>query len=191
MRLLFLTNRANALRARISNTFTLPERFKGTVVEKWAKYWTGLVRDYKDVGVDVVKFGYNKPRKALVITGASLGLYACVKRNPDEEVFLQLLRQWNNKLILVSPTEQNVIAKEYVRDLELVLNRNTLRTLSLGFCTLLWVDLYSKDDCTYKAICEYTGVDYLKFYQYIIDIGFWNRYWRLDWKMRNFDINYL
>lgn len=25
----------------------LPEKFKGTIVEKWANYWTGLARDYK------------------------------------------------------------------------------------------------------------------------------------------------
>jgi hypothetical protein len=28
-------------------TIQLPEKFKGTIVERWANYWKGLARDYK------------------------------------------------------------------------------------------------------------------------------------------------
>lgn len=30
----------------------LPEKFKGTIVERWANYWKGLARDYKGNFVD-------------------------------------------------------------------------------------------------------------------------------------------
>lgn len=38
-----------------ANKIEIPERFKGTVVEKWAGYWKNLYRDYYDVADGVVK----------------------------------------------------------------------------------------------------------------------------------------
>jgi len=75
--------------------------------------------------------------------------------------------------------------------LERAVNQKKLRLLSLGIITLMWVDLYDEDDCTYPAICEYTSVGFLNFHERIIDVGFWNEFWRLKHKMRNYDINYL
>lgn len=36
----------NSALARIPRP-QLPERFKGTIVERWVNYWKGLARDYK------------------------------------------------------------------------------------------------------------------------------------------------
>ncbi|XP_067639844.1 mitochondrial import inner membrane translocase subunit Tim29 [Eurosta solidaginis] len=191
MRLFSLRNPLASLRTRISNKFTLPERLKGTVVEKWAQYWRSLGSDYSGVVVDVIKGARSKPRKALAITGTAYTLYQCALHNPDEEELMHSLRGWSNQMAMVSKTMQNPVSATYLRDLEIAINENRLRTFSLGICTILWVDLYDKDDCTYPAICLYTQVDYANFWKHIVDVGFWDHYWRLEWKMHNFDINYL
>lgn len=36
----------NSALARIPRPH-LPEKFKGTIVERWVNYWKGLARDYK------------------------------------------------------------------------------------------------------------------------------------------------
>ncbi|XP_036319148.1 mitochondrial import inner membrane translocase subunit Tim29 [Rhagoletis pomonella] len=191
MRLFSIKNRLVSLRTRISDKFTLPERFKGTVVEKWAQYWRGLVSDYTDVVVDVAKGARAKPRKALAIASTGYGLYQCARHNPDEEAFMHSFRGWTNQMAMVPKTLRNPVSESYLRELEKAINENKLRTFSLGFCTILWTDLYDKDDCTFPAICKYTQVDYTNFWERILDIGFWDHYWRLEWKMRNFDVNYL
>lgn len=191
MRLFSLSNRFANIRSRISDKFTLPERFKGTVVEKWAQYWRGLASDYGDVVIDVAKNARTKPRKALIYTGIGYGLYQCAKHNPDEEAFMHSLRGWSNQMLMVPKTLHNPVSSAYLRELEIAINENKLRTFSLGICTILWTDLYDKEDCTYSAVCKYTQVDYINFWKYIVDIGFWDHYWRLEWKMHNFDINYL
>ncbi|XP_054730135.1 mitochondrial import inner membrane translocase subunit Tim29 [Anastrepha obliqua] len=191
MRIFSLNNRFAALRTRISDMFTLPERFKGTVVEKWAQYWQGLVSDYTEVVFDVAKSARAKPRKALVIAGTGYGLYQCAKHNPDEEAFMHALRGWSNQMAMVAKALHNPESEAYLRELEKAINENKLRTFSLGICTILWMDLYDKDDCTYPAICQYTQVDYTNFWQRIVDVGFWDHYWRLESKMHNFDVNYL
>ncbi|ALC48519.1 CG14270 [Drosophila busckii] len=193
MRLLNLGvgKRVTALRVRLEDKFTLPERFKGTVVEKWANYWKGLMRDYSEVAINVVKESYNKPKKALFYGGATLFLYEAAKRSPDQEAFNTLMRNQTNRLITLPPAQQNPESAQYMLMLERAINHKKLRLLPLGICTIVWVDMYDEDDCTYPAICEYTTVGMLNFHERIIDVGFWNNFWRLRWKMRNYDISYL
>ncbi|XP_023169491.1 mitochondrial import inner membrane translocase subunit Tim29 [Drosophila hydei] len=191
MRLLKVGSRMTALRARLEEKFTLPARFKGTVVEKWANYWKGLLRDYSEVGLGVIKESYSKPKKSIAYGTGIVALYQMAKRNPDNLAFMTLLRKQTNRMITLPPAQQNPESAEYLIMLERAINQKKLRLLSLGFFTLMWVDLYDDDDCTYPAICEYTTVGYINFYERIIDVGFWNQFWRLKWKMRNYDINYL
>ncbi|EDW65673.1 mitochondrial import inner membrane translocase subunit Tim29 [Drosophila virilis] len=191
MRLLKVGNRMAALRVRLEEKFTLPERFKGTVVEKWANYWKGLLRDYSEVAVGVIKESYAKPKKTLAYGTCLIALYQTAKNNPDHLAFMTLLRKQTNRMITLPPAQQNPESAEYLIMLERAINQKKLRLLSLGFFTLMWVDMYDEDDCTYPAICEYTTVGLLNFHERIIDVGFWNQFWRLKWKMRNYDINYL
>ncbi|XP_034119388.1 mitochondrial import inner membrane translocase subunit Tim29 [Drosophila sulfurigaster albostrigata] len=191
MRLLRVGDRLSALRVRIEEKFTLPERFKGTVVEKWTNYWKGLLRDYGEVGAGVVKESYANPKKALAYGTGVLTLYLAARNNPDEAAFMTLLRKQTNRMVTLPPDQQNPDSANYLTMLERAVNQKKLRLLSLGICTLMWVDLYDEDDCTYPAVCEYTSVGLLNFHQRIIDVGCWNEFWRLKHKMRNYDINYL
>ncbi|KAH8356148.1 mitochondrial import inner membrane translocase subunit Tim29 [Drosophila serrata] len=183
--------RITALRQRLADKLVMPERLKDTFVEKWIKYWNGLMRDYSEVAVGVVRESYAKPKKALFYGTGLVLLYQSAVNNPGEDCFMTLLRRDSNRMITVAKDQQNPVATEYLRTLEQAINQKKLRLLSLGICTLLWVDLYDEDDCTYPAICEYTKVGFLNFHERVIDVGFWNEFWRLKWKMRNFDVNYL
>ncbi|XP_030382574.1 mitochondrial import inner membrane translocase subunit Tim29 [Scaptodrosophila lebanonensis] len=184
-------SRVLALQQRIGEKFTLPERFKGTFVEKWTTYWKGLVRDYSEVAVGVVKESYAKPKKALFYGTGIVALYQAAARNPGEEAFMTQLRHQSNRMITVAMKQQNPVSANYLLMLERAINQNKLRLLPLGIFTLVWVDLYDADDCTYPAICEYTSVSIWNFHERVIDVGFWNQFWRLKWKMRNYDVNYL
>ena len=191
MRILFLSNRVAALRESVSQKFSLPERFKGTVVEKWANYWRGLVSDYTEVAVGVVREARNKPKKALVLGTITYGLCSAYSRNPDVETLMSCLRYWNNEMSLVPGQLRNPESVEYLTELEQAVNQHRIRTISLGVLTLLWLDKFDEDDCTYGAVCDYTRVRYWNLPQQIVDVGFWNQFWRLRWKMNNYDVNYL
>ncbi|XP_043658622.1 mitochondrial import inner membrane translocase subunit Tim29 [Drosophila teissieri] len=191
MQFLRVGGRITALRQRFADRIQMPERFKGTFVEKWVQYWNGLVRDYTEVAVGVVRESYTKPKKALLYGTGMLFVYQAGLKNPGEEAFMTLLRGATNRMITVPAELQNPVSADYLLTLERAINQKKLRLLSLGICTILWVDLYDEDDCTYPAICEYTNVGVFNFHERIIDVGFWNQYWRLKWKMHNYDVNYL
>jgi len=56
-------------------------------VEKWARYWKGLLVDYKDAVKDTVLESRQKPGKAITYA-AALGLIgAAIKRNPPEQAY--------------------------------------------------------------------------------------------------------
>lgn len=191
MRILALRPRLASLSTRISNKFTLPERFKGTVVEKWAIYWKGLFSDYGEVLSNLAKDAVKNPKKSAIYGTIGYALYASGENNPDEEALVYALRHYNNNMVMVETTLQNPESAEYLRMMEQSINQGTLRLLSLGICTLLWLDIHDKDVCVYSAICNHTKVGYWNFHERIVDVGFWNHWWRLDWKMRNFDASYL
>lgn len=125
MRLLRVGDRMTALRVRLEEKFTLPERFKGTVVEKWTNYWKGLLRDYAEVGVGVVKESYAKPKKALVYGAGGLSIYLAARNNPDERAFMTLLRKQTNRMVTLPPEQQNRESTDYLVMLERAVNQKS------------------------------------------------------------------
>lgn len=143
------------------------------------------------MAVGVVKEARDKPRKALIYAALGYGLLEAFERNPNEDTLICRLRHWNNEMALIPQTLRNAESEEYLKNLEQAVNQHRIRTLSLGCFTILWLDKYDSDDCTFPAICEYTRVRYWNLPQHIVDIGFWNEFWRLRMKMHNYDVNYL
>lgn len=69
------------------------------------------------------------------------------------------------------------------------LNIAFLFRLSLGFCSLLWLDNYSKVCGVYKSQCEYLKPRYLTMHERIVDVGFLGKWLVIGKKMEEFDIN--
>lgn len=169
----------------------LKERIRGTIWEKWFNYWKSVAHDYNEVAIGLLKGSREKPMRALAYLTSGYGIYQCALHNPDEQVFLERYNKARNDLILVSTELRNPITIDYLQRLQLDLNQQRQRFLSLGLFTIMWEDMYDRDDCTYPAQCEYTKVTFWNFHKRILDIGFWNRFWRLEWNLRNYDVNYL
>lgn len=171
------------------NNFEVPERFKGTMVEKWATYWKGVVRDYRDVALDVGKQMKEKPVRASIYS--ALGAFAIYsfKHNPNEREFIEQLRLHNNNIILVDPVCHNPTSTQYLIFLERCYNEGIVRRLNIGVCSLLRLDNYYRAISLYKATCSYTKPELLTWYERIIDIGFLDKWWKVDGKMTDYDIN--
>jgi Translocase of the Inner Mitochondrial membrane 29 len=169
--------------------YELPERFRGTIVEKWAKYWRQLVSDYKDMVIDTGRDMRNKPFKTSVYLGLLTGSYLCCKNNPDEQSFFEEIRKYNNEMMLLAEPCQNPVSVDHLVFVERCKNAGLLRRLTLGVVSFIWVDNYDKDLALYKSTCSYLKPEYLKFHERVIDVGFWNKWWTLSEKMVDYDIN--
>lgn len=169
--------------------FHVPNKVKGTVIEKWIKYWEGLINDYVEVFRDTVQESKNKPFKtgAIVATGSFLTF--AMYNNPTEQEFRDSLLQYQNLFGLVGKPVRNPSADVYLKNLENSYNFGLIRRLSLGVCCLMWIDNYDEALGIYKAQCEYLKPKYLTFYERIIDFGFLNKFWVLEKSMEDYDVN--
>ena len=171
-------------------SFQFPEKFKGTIVEKLKNYVVQIKNDYTEVLMDSLKTMRGKPLKSSIYGSLAFSLYYCCKNNPDEASLNEQLISYEQDLSMVAVEMHNKKSTEYLKYLEGARNEGILRRFSIGFASFLWISDYNPELASYKATCEHLQPQYLKFHERIIDIGFLNKFWKLDNKMKNYDINY-
>lgn len=87
---------------------------------------------------------------------------------------------------------ENIRNEESVKHIELVerfFNEGILRRMNFGIFSIIWLDNYDRDCFLYKAVCPYIRLHFLEFFERIIDIGVLDRWWIMEKKMMNYDIN--
>lgn len=171
------------------DSVTLPERFKGTIVEKWAKFWKDLCVDYREVVTENYSSARNNPKRTLMVF-TTLGLVTyCFKTNPDEFSFREQLINYANELSLVGELARNPVTDEHFLFIESCYNAGLVRRLSCGAFSVMWIDNYDKACAVYKSSCSYLKPRYLTFYERIIDVGFLNKWWWISNVMADYDVN--
>lgn len=84
---------------------------------------------------------------------------------------------------------RNPVSVQHIKWLEQCYNEGLIRRLNLGILSLIWLDNYDRDCYIYKAVCPYLKPRYVTFYERIVDVGFLERWWLLERKMKDYDIN--
>lgn len=169
--------------------FQIPERAKGTVVEKWIKYWEGLINDYVEVFRDTAEESRNKPLKTAALVAAGSFITFAIYNNPTEQDYRDRVIYYQNLYGLVGKPIRNPGAEVYLKSLENSFNYRLIRRFSLGVCSVIWLDNYDPGLGIYKAQCEYLKPKYVTFHERIIDIGFLNKFWALEKNMEDYDVN--
>lgn len=184
----FIKSKYETIQNRI-NSIAIPEKYKGTLAEKLLLYWKGLILDYRDVIIDVGKHIKEKPMRSSIYAGLGATTVYCFKHNPSEMDFIEQLRLHNANLILVDKSCHNPISSEQSIFLERCYNQKIVRRLTIGVCSFLWIDDYDRALGLYKATCKYTKPDYSSWYQRVVDIGFLDKWWKIDERMHDYDVN--
>ncbi|CAG9804496.1 unnamed protein product [Chironomus riparius] len=167
----------------------LPEKLKGTIVERWINYWKGLGRDYKEVGKDTLKFMKANPVKSSIYGSIGLSSYISYKTNPTFEQYTDQLRTAQNLIGMVFPESQNPKTLGYLRYMEHCRNEERIRISSFALFSFIWVHDNSNHLSTADAKCDYLKPTYSSMYDRIVDFGFYGTYWNLKKQMENYDVN--
>ena len=175
---------------KLSDKLVLPEKYKGTAIEKWTKYWKQVVKDYIDVTKDIVKSAQDRPRRAMVLYGSGGFALYCITVNPTYQDYLAQLRNYQCEMTFVAEPVRSPTAVKYLQFLESNHNEGRLRRMSLGVFSIMWIADYNKDLNLYKAICKYLGPEILTFHTRIVDFGILEKWWIMDRKMVDYDVNF-
>lgn len=123
-----------------------------------------------------------------MLLGLAAGYY-CFKNNPDECSYREDLLTNEMKLSQVGRSMRNPESIKHVTLMKDCINTNTLRRFSLGIFSIMWIDNSSNNCKSYKCTCNYLKPQIINLHERIADVGFINKWWILDRKMIDYDIN--
>ncbi|KAM9456706.1 mitochondrial import inner membrane translocase subunit Tim29 [Clarias gariepinus] len=162
------------------------ERLRDGRAGVWCR---SLLRDYKEACREIFVGASERPLKASLYVALFGGAYVCYYTNPDEMSFQSRILETSNQLALLSPWIRSGTSDGHVQSLAKLRNEGRLRYISLGIISLVYMADYDPEPNLYEARCSALSVPWAQLPQRVLDIGFVGRWWLLENKMENYDIN--
>ncbi|XKL68237.1 hypothetical protein PGB90_003728 [Kerria lacca] len=180
----------NIFKSSKDSSETTDEAKKSSIFQKWTTFWKLLFNDYRDVIIDISKHAKEHPVKTSVWFSIFGSTATCCALNPDELQYRENIIQKSNELIFVGKQIRNPAADEYLQTIEWYYNQGLVKRINFGVFCLILCNFKNEKSGLFKDNLSYVQPTYSEIIQnYIIDIGFWNKYWLLDKKMIDYDIN--
>ncbi|CAL7941807.1 unnamed protein product [Xylocopa violacea] len=182
---------ANSVNDAISQTKSaeVSEKVKSSVIERWTVYWKNIYADYKEVALNTAKDCKEHPVRTSIYATFLASCVYLSKHNPNECTYKDQLMEDTMKIMQVGTAIRNPVSEQYVKWLSQCYNEGIVRHMNLGIISLIWLDDYDKMCSLYKAVCPYLQVQYATFYQRVVDVGFLDKWWVLESKMKDYDTN--
>ncbi|XP_028909187.1 mitochondrial import inner membrane translocase subunit Tim29 [Ornithorhynchus anatinus] len=165
---------------------SLWERLRGSRVGAWCR---ALLLDYAEACRDAAKAARERPGRAGLYASLVGGAALCYRRAPTESSFEVALLDASASLLVLAPRTRNRTAEDHVQRLLWLRNRGQWRYLNLVFCSLVYEAPFAPEARLYRAQCEHLAPGWTEFPGRVLDVGFLGRWWTLDAKMKDFDIN--
>uniref|UniRef100_A0A8D0BAP6 Translocase of inner mitochondrial membrane 29 n=1 Tax=Salvator merianae TaxID=96440 RepID=A0A8D0BAP6_SALMN len=154
-----------------------------------ASWWKSLLRDYADACREVAVGIRQHPAKAGLYALLLAGAVGCSMHSPSDASFEGSLLEASGALLLLSPWTRSRRSEGHVQRLLQLRNRGQLRFQSLVFFSLVYEAPFDPGTDLYLAHCKHLKPRWLEFPGRVLDVGFWGRWWVLNAKMRDADIN--
>ncbi|KAJ8251529.1 hypothetical protein GJAV_G00222320 [Gymnothorax javanicus] len=162
------------------------ERLQNSRVVVWFR---SLLGDYREACREIVVGAWERPFKASIYLSLLGGASACYLTNPDDTSFETSVLESSNRLGLLSPWIRSGTSDEHVQRLVSLRNEGRLRYASLGVASLTYRADYDLTVSLYEARCSFLSVPWAELPERVLDMGFAGRWWVLDAKMRDYDVN--
>jgi len=132
---------------------------------------------------------WERPLKASVYAALLAGSWACCSTRPDRASFEAALLQHCNRLGLLSAWTRSGAADGHVQSLVKLGNEGRLRHASAGLFSLVYRSDHAPDTALYEARCSDLAAPWRQLPARLLDVGFAGRWWVLDSRMKNYDVN--
>lgn len=148
-----------------------------------------LLRDYAEACGDAAAAARARPGRAALYVGLLGGAAACCALAPSEAAFEEALLDASSSLLLLAPATRNRHSEEFLQRLLWLRGRGRLRHVNLGFCSLVYEAPFDAQASLYQARCRYLQPRWVDFPGRVLDVGFVGRWWILENRMHDCDIN--
>ncbi|XP_067930334.1 mitochondrial import inner membrane translocase subunit Tim29-like [Watersipora subatra] len=162
---------------------------KESIKTKIGSYFKRMYADYKFSATETVNLFKEKPiRMSFYTTVAAVTGYFFA-HNPSMQDYEAHLATMTCDLAEVSSTLRNEEKSAQIQTLINYSSHGRLRRFTLGVCCFIWVSDYPKYVDLYEAHCKEVQMTWREFPNYIVDIGFLNRWLWSEQYITDFDIN--
>lgn len=162
----------------------------GKLKDSKAGVWCrSLLSDYKEACREIFVGARERPVKASVYLTLLSGAGACFYTKPDQSSFEAALLERTNQLGLLSAWIRSATSDSHMQKLTKLQNEGRLRHISLGLLSLVYYTNYHPDTTLYEARCSNLSVLWRELPQRVLDVGFAGRWWILNSKMQDYDVN--
>ncbi|XP_018425024.1 PREDICTED: uncharacterized protein C19orf52 homolog [Nanorana parkeri] len=162
------------------------ERMKNRKFVAWTK---SLLRDYGEACKDIVVGAKERPGKAALYISLLAGIGVCSSKAPSEDFFHSSMLEASSCLLLLSPWTRNGRSDQHVQRLIELRNEGRLRHINLTVFSLMYEGTSDPDCDLYTTQCPHLQPRWSEFPSRVLDVGFFGRWWLLQEKMKDFDIN--
>ncbi|XP_029014053.1 mitochondrial import inner membrane translocase subunit Tim29 [Betta splendens] len=162
------------------------EALKGSKAGVWCR---SLLSDYKEACREILVGARDRPVKASLYATLLGGALACSHTTPDYSSFEATFLDRSAQLGLLSPWNRSSTSDGHMQSLAKLRNEGRLRHISLGLLSLIYYADFDPNVTLYEAQCSNLSVRWRDLPQRVLDVGFAGRWWNLDSKMQDYDIN--
>jgi len=146
--------------------------------------------DYKFAALDTLADIKARPAKAIFYLSLCSGGYIAYRTVPSEKDYHAGIVEASNDLLLVADSIKNKNSDAYVQKCLYYECKGLLRYQHFGLFSLVYYSEQDINNKSYIATCKYSNPRWTEFHKYIVDIGFVNTWWKLQWEMVDFDIDF-
>lgn len=170
-----------------------------TLKTKAVTYIKNVVRDYKDVGKESIKYMSNNPFKSLGYGLITTSLIAFYKNTPTLTDYENARKSYANEIIMCGSTYSKR-SEYYLNELKKLENGGFLEYKNFVIISMILVKRFNEEDSVYEKQCDQLNNpnkynifnlvnQFLKFSSRIIDFGFCNSWYFLNKRLKDFDVN--
>ncbi|OCT56745.1 mitochondrial import inner membrane translocase subunit Tim29 [Xenopus laevis] len=162
------------------------ERLKNGKMAVWTK---SLLHDYAAACKDIAVGAKERPGKAAFYLSLLAGAGVCSSKAPTEDSFQSCLLEASSSLLLLSPWTRSRRSDQHVQNLMDLRNQGRVLHLDLFLFSIVYEAPYDPNCDLYPAHCPHLQPRWSHFPSWVLDIGFFGRWWLLRTKMEDFDVN--
>ena len=129
------------------------------------------------------------PFKTSLMCVAGVAMTMMWKKNPDTHTYTDEVLWYSNEISQCSQQTRNQDAHTYISDIVNMKCTGRLQHVDLGFFSVVVERPFSEGCHTYSETCTYLQPRWSDYWNRVVDVGFWNRWWILKQQMADFDVN--
>ena len=158
------------------------------ILKQYSRSVTNIFSDYSETIKNVNKYWIERPYQFSFASSCVLILSILTFKCPDQESYFCSITECTNDISLLPPGLRSKKSEKEIYRLKSSLDESMIRSISLGPCRVAYMDKKPLKTQLFSLTSNFLMPSSFTFYDRILDVGFWNKWWYITSVMVDFDV---